>query len=255
MSSGDVGTNLRHWSVVTGAASGIGFEITRLFAQDGPVLAVDRNGEALHDAVRGIHGGSEKVELAVADISSIQEVADAFKRLPKEGCIGCLVNCAAIFDHQPAEKMSLHSWERVLKVNLTGAFLCSQAAFPRMGKGSVIVNIGSINGHRAIPTHANYAVAKAGLMMLTQCLAVEWASHGIRVVSVSPGIVDTPMNRRVEEQTGINPSEVQAKLPLRRYAMATEIAQVVQFLASDAAGYISGTDILVDGAWTALGAS
>jgi NAD(P)-dependent dehydrogenase (short-subunit alcohol dehydrogenase family) len=246
---------VRAWSVVTGAAGGIGFEIARLFAQTGPVLAIDQDGDALADAVRSLRDGGGTVEAALADIASAEAVADAFGRLPEAGRIGCLVNCAAIFDHHPAEAMSLQSWERVLRVNLTGAFLCSQAAFPRMGKGSVIVNIGSINGHRAIPTHANYAVSKAGLMMLTQCLAVEWASHAIRVVCVSPGIVDTAMNRRVEQQAGINPRDVQAKLPLRRYADPGEVAQVVRFLASDAAGYISGTDILVDGAWTALGAS
>jgi len=91
--------------------------------------------------------------------------------------------------------------------------------------------------------------------MLTQCLAVEWASHGIRVISVSPGIVDTAMNRRVEEQAGINTADARAKLPLRRYATPGEIAQIVAFLASDAAAYVTGTDLLVDGAWTALGAS
>jgi NAD(P)-dependent dehydrogenase (short-subunit alcohol dehydrogenase family) len=247
--------NARPWSVVTGAAGGIGCEIVRLFAQSGPVLAVDQDGNALADAVRSVLDLGESVEPAVADISSAEAVADVFQRVPVDSHIGCLVNCAAIFDHHPAEAMSLQSWERVLRVNLTGAFLCSQAAFPRMGRGSVIVNIGSINGHRAIPTHANYAVSKAGLMMLTQCLAVEWASRGIRVVCVSPGIVDTAMNRRVEQQAGIKPSDIQAKLPLRRYAEPVEVAQVVRFLASDAAGYISGADILVDGAWTALGAS
>jgi 3-oxoacyl-[acyl-carrier protein] reductase len=175
--------------------------------------------------------------------------------LPTNARIGCLINCAAIFDHQNAETMTLEAWERVLRVNLTGPFLCSQAAFSRMGQGSVIVNIGSINGHRAIPTHANYAVSKAGLMMLTKSLAVEWARHGIRVMSISPGIVDTPMNRRVEEQAGLDPAEIQAKLPLGRYASAGEIARIVDFLVSEDAAYVSGTDLLVDGAWTALGAS
>jgi NAD(P)-dependent dehydrogenase (short-subunit alcohol dehydrogenase family) len=254
MTEGD-SASVRAWSVVTGAAGGIGLEIVRLFAQSGPVLAVDQDGNALADAVRSLRDGAETVERAVADISSPEAVADAFQRVPPDGRIGCLVNCAAIFDHHPAEAMSLQSWERVLEVNLTGAFLCSQAAFPRMANGSVIVNIGSINGHRAIPTHANYAVSKAGLMMLSQCLAVEWASRGIRVVCVSPGIVDTAMNRRVEQQAGINPVDIQAKLPLRRYAEPAEVARVVRFLASDAASYISGADILVDGAWTALGAS
>jgi NAD(P)-dependent dehydrogenase (short-subunit alcohol dehydrogenase family) len=244
------------WSVVTGAAGGIGTEIALLLAQHGPVLAIDQDGQALAEAAAMIRGSSgQRVESVAADIASEAEITQAFRCLPDTNRVRALVNCAAIFDHQPAETMSLQSWERVLRVNLTGPFLCSRAAFARMGPGSVVVNIGSINGHRSIPTHSNYAVSKAGLMMLTQCLAVEWAVHGIRVVSVSPGIVDTPMNRKVELLAGIDAREVQAKLPLGRYASASEIARVVGFLVSDAAAYISGTDILVDGAWTALGAS
>lgn len=242
------------WSIVTGAAGGIGLEIALLLAQGGPVLAIDQDEQALSKLVEAIHIRSgQMVEPAVADISCREQIAGAFQCLPGGSRVSCLVNCAAIFDHQPAERMSLHSWERVLQVNLTGAFLCSQAVFPRMDRGSVIINIGSINGHRVIPTHSNYAVSKAGLMMLTRCLAVEWARHGIRVVSVSPGIVDTPMNRRVERQAGSDPRGMRAKIPLGRYADASEIARVVAFLTSDLASYISGTDILVDGAWTPQG--
>jgi NAD(P)-dependent dehydrogenase (short-subunit alcohol dehydrogenase family) len=246
--------NQENWSVVTGAAGGIGSEIAFLLAQGGPVLAIDQDGQALSKLTGAIDGrNGHRVKPAVTDISSGEQIARAFQCLPDGSRVSCLVNCAAIFDHQPAERMSLYAWEHVLQVNLTGAFLCSQAAFPRMGRGSVIINIGSINGHRAIPTHSNYAVSKAGLMMLTRCLAVEWARHGIRVVSVSPGIVDTEMNRKVERQAGIDPREAVTKIPLGRYAEASEIARVVAFLASDAASYISGTDILVDGAWVPQG--
>jgi 2-deoxy-D-gluconate 3-dehydrogenase len=243
------------WTVVTGAAGGIGLEVVRLFVNRGPVLAIDHDVRALEASLRTIAIGPHRINAGVADISVRTAIERAFALIPEQAGIGCLVNCAAIFDHQNAEMMTPDAWERVLKVNLTGAFLCSQAAFPRLVPGSSIINIGSINGHRAIPTHANYAVSKAGLMMLTQCLAVEWARHGIRVVSVSPGITDTPMNQRVEEQAGIDAAAVKAKLPLRRYASAIEIARIVEFLASDNAAYISGTDLLVDGAWTALGAS
>jgi NAD(P)-dependent dehydrogenase (short-subunit alcohol dehydrogenase family) len=255
MTPPDRSTRDQTWSVVTGAAGGIGVEIVQLLLQRGPVLAIDRDERAMRDALASVDGGVGRIAQAVADVSSAEEVARAFHFVPHSATIACLVNCAAIFDHQPAATMTLDAWERVLKVNLTGPFLCSQAAFPRMRSGSIIVNIGSINGHRAIPTHANYAVSKAGLIMLTRCLAVEWARNGIRVISVSPGIVDTEMNRRVEKQAGIDPAEVQAKLPLRRYATAGEIARVVAFLASDAASYVTGTDLLVDGAWSALGAS
>jgi NAD(P)-dependent dehydrogenase (short-subunit alcohol dehydrogenase family) len=142
--------------------------------------------------------GEGRVDVAVADISCAEEVAGAFQPLPGDARADCLVNCAAIFDHHPAGRMSLDSWERVLKVNLTGAFLCSQAAFPRVGEGSVIVNIGSIDCRLAIPTHVNHAVAVG--------------AHGIRVVSITPSIVDTPMNRKAEEQSGIDPRQ----LPGRR---------------------------------------
>jgi NAD(P)-dependent dehydrogenase (short-subunit alcohol dehydrogenase family) len=243
------------WSIVTGAAGGIGIEIIRLFAHSGPVLAVDRDRVALEKALRALDADASEIVPAIADIGSAEEIAAAFASLPTGALISRLVNCAAVFDHQPAETMTLEAWNQVIRVNLTGAFLCCQAAFARMGKGSVIINIGSINGHRVIPTHANYAVSKAGLAMLTQCLAVEWARHGIRVVSVSPGIVDTAMNRRVEEQAGIDAAEVQARLPMGRYATPEEIARVVDFLASEDAAYISGADLLVDGAWTPQGAS
>lgn len=244
--TGGTGAESERWSVVTGAASGIGREIADMLGADGPVLGIDLQAPAGSEA-RG------PIQWATADIASPEAVDAAFRALPEAARIRCLVNCAGIFDHAPAETMSLSSWERVIAVNLTGAFLCSRAAFPRMGRGSVIVNIGSINGHRAIPTHANYAVSKAGLSMLTRCLAVEWGRHGIRVVCLSPGIVDTPMNRRVEEQAGIDPRAVQRTIPLGRYATPGEIARIVRFLASDDAGFVSGADLLADGAWSVSG--
>ena len=121
------------WSVVTGAAGGIGLEIVRLFARRGPVLAIDRDDAALLDALDTVESAGHRIEPAIADVSSPSDVARAFASLPEDFSVRCLVNCAAIFDHQKAEIMTLDAWERVLKINLTGPFLCSQAAFPRMG--------------------------------------------------------------------------------------------------------------------------
>jgi len=244
------------WVVVTGAASGIGREIARRFAATSPVLAVDIDATGLEATAAEFRerGGQQPFEVAVADVAEPVAMRSALAELPQNACVRCLVNCAGIFDHHAAESMPLSSFERVVRVNLTGTFVASQAAFPLLGRGSAIINIGSINGHRALPSHANYAASKAGVRMLTECLAVEWAPRGVRVVSVSPGIVDTPMNRKVEEESGIDGDAIRARIPLGRYASTTEVAAVVEFLASPEAGYVSGVDILVDGAWTAYGA-
>jgi NAD(P)-dependent dehydrogenase (short-subunit alcohol dehydrogenase family) len=135
-----------------------------------------------------------------------------------------------------------------------GTFIACQKIFPRLGRGSVIVNVGSINGHRALPNRVSYASSKAGVQMLTQCLAVEWATYGVRAVSVSPGIVDTPMNRKVEEEMGVDTQAPRSRIPLGRIASPHEISSVVEFVASPEASYLTGTDILVDGAWSAYGA-
>jgi len=240
------------WAVVTGAGSGIGLEIARQMTSTGPVLAVDVDQAAL-DELHASHG-ELGIRCARADVADPVQMAAAVGALPAEARVRCLVNCAGVFDHHPLERMPLEAWERVLRVNLTGAFVASQATFPRLVRGAVVINIGSINGHRALAAHANYAASKAGLSMLTQCMAVEWARFGIRAIAVSPGIVDTPMNRRVEEDGAVDGAAVRARIPLGRYATAAEVAAVVCFLASAEAAYVSGAELLVDGGWTASGA-
>jgi NAD(P)-dependent dehydrogenase (short-subunit alcohol dehydrogenase family) len=246
---------LSDWVVVTGAASGIGLEIARRMASKSPVLCVDTNGELLASTVEHLRDNAPfEVISAVVDVSDPGGMQMAVAQIPPQAVVRCLVNCAGIFDHYPAHEMPLEAWERVLRVNLTGTFVSSQTVFARLVHGSAIVNIGSINGYRALPERANYAASKAAVRMLTQCLAVEWAPLGIRVISVSPGIVDTPMNRRVEAEAGVNSADIRERIPLGRYAAPSEIASVVEFVASADASYLSGVDVLVDGAWVAFGA-
>jgi NAD(P)-dependent dehydrogenase (short-subunit alcohol dehydrogenase family) len=242
------------WVVVTGAASGIGYATAQVLARRYAVLLVDVAKEAVARATGQLTKAGARTRYAVADVSDEKQVATAFDSLPAQVTVRALVNSAGIFDHQPAAAMSTEAWSRVLAVNLTGPFLCAREALPRMSEGAVIVNIGSINGHAALPTHANYAVSKAGLMMLTKCLAVEWAERGIRVVSVSPGVIDTEMTRRVDVGGGQNREIVARRTPLARYGQPEEVAAVIDFLVSPAASYLTGVDIPVDGGWTAFGA-
>jgi NAD(P)-dependent dehydrogenase (short-subunit alcohol dehydrogenase family) len=242
------------WVVITGGSSGIGLDTAHRLKETRPLLLIARRRDRLESAARELAPSSLGVEVASADVANPAAVAAAISLIPDGDWIAGLVNSAAIFDHQPAESMTLEAWDSVLRVNLTGPFVCSQAAFPRMREGSVIVNLSSINGHAALPEHANYAASKAGLMMLTRCLAVEWARYGIRVVSISPAVIDTPMNQRMDEEGRQDPQVVLRRTPLGRYGRPREVSDVIAFLLSDGASYITGVDIGIDGGWTAFGA-
>jgi NAD(P)-dependent dehydrogenase (short-subunit alcohol dehydrogenase family) len=240
--------------VVTGAGSGIGLATAEALTKIGPVLLLDQSAAALSSACSRLSQSGADVETRVLDVSDEEAVITTFSDLPREWWIRTLVNSAGIFDHYPAAEMPVAAWRRVIDVNLTGTFLCCQAAFPRLRRGSAVINISSLNAHTALPDRANYAASKAGVTMLSKCLAIEWASAGIRVISVSPGIIDTPMNRRVQDRASVGGGTGSARIPLRRPGTAQEVADVVAFLISDAAGYVTATDIQVDGGWLAYGA-
>lgn len=240
--------------VVTGAGGGIGCAISESLARLGAkVVAIDRDaGAAERTASAIIAEGGAAVAIA-ADIADLDSVEVARARAEQVfGSCQVLVNNAAVVRNAPMADLSLSDWNTVIGVNLTGYFICSQVFGRGMrsaGKGSV-VHIASIAGSLPQPTSGAYSVSKAGLMMLSKNLALEWGQDGVRSNVVSPAMVLTPLSEVIYRDP-----EVKAKresiVPVRRIGAPQDIANAVCFLASDRASYVSGQEILVDGGWSA----
>ena len=240
-------------ALVTGAARGIGLATGRRFLADGwRVALLDIDSDALGRTHAALPAG-ETIAIC-ADVADAAGVAAAVARVAKEfGRLDALVNNAGIAIFKPILDVTYEDWSRVLAVNLTGPFLCVQAAAPLMrdSGGGAIVNITSISGLRASTLRTAYGTSKAGLAHLTQQQAIELASLGIRVNAVAPGPVDTAMAKAVHTP------EIRAAyhdaIPLNRYGLEQELAEAIFFLCSDRASYITGQTIAVDGGFDATG--
>ncbi|MFZ3349601.1 MAG: SDR family oxidoreductase [Xanthobacteraceae bacterium] len=240
-------------ALVTGAARGIGLATARRFLADGwRVALLDIDCDTLGRTHAALPAG-ETIAIC-ADVADAAGVAAAVARVAKEfGRLDALVNNAGIAIFKPILDVTYEDWSRVLAVNLTGPFLCVQAAAPLMrdSGGGAIVNITSISGLRASTLRAAYGTSKAGLAHLTQQQAIELASLGIRVNAVAPGPVDTAMAKAVHTP------EIRAAyhdaIPLNRYGLEQELAEAIFFLCSDRASYITGQTIAVDGGFDATG--
>lgn len=241
-------------ALVTGAARGIGLATTKRFLGEGwRVAMLDIDGETLSRAVAEIAAPDRTLPL-VCDVAVADRVEAAVGRLAERfGRLDALVNNAGVAVFKPVLATSLAEWQRVMDVNLTGPFLMTAAAVPLMAEsgGGSIVNITSISGIRASTLRVAYGTSKAGLQHLTKQLAVELASHGIRVNAVAPGPVDTAMAKAVHGP------EIRADyhdtIPLARYGLEEEIADAILFLSSDKAAYITGQRLAVDGGFDATG--
>ena len=238
--------------VVTGAARGIGLAIARRFLAGGWRAALlDIDGATLAAAARGLGNDALPLECDVAEPAqvraAIDQVAACFGR------IDALVNNAGIAVFKPLLETTYEEWARVLAVNLSGPFLCTQACAPVMlkGGGGSVVNIGSISGVRASTLRVAYGTSKAGLAHLTRQQAAELGNMGIRVNGVAPGPVDTAMARQVHTPT--IRADYRDAIPLNRYGTEEEIAAAVWFLCSDEASYVNGQMLAVDGGFDASG--
>lgn len=232
-------------AIVTGAASGIGAAIARLFAAQGArVVGLDRN--ACSSSEEGIHH-------QIADVTRPDDVAVAVQEvLQLHGRIDVLVNNAGADVFSEPLSLDDGDWDRCMALNLKGAWNVARAVLPSMlaqGAGS-IVNIASVHAHKIIPGAFPYPVAKHGLIGLTRSLGIEYAARGIRVNSISPGLILVP---RIEAWFAAQPDPDAARraqtelLPPRRIGTPEEVAYTALFLASDEARFINATDILIDG--------
>lgn len=241
-------------ALITGAASGIGFGVAQSLIAAGASVAVnDIDAKKASNAVKRL---GENAFALPGDIACTDEVKTIVGgAAARSGKLDILVNNAGV-SQPPVSLRSLHvsDWQRVIDVNLRGAFLASQAAAHHMiedGAGS-IVNISSVTGLAPFPASNAYGVSKAGVGMLTQTLALELARHGVRVNAVAPGVIDAPMLRTLAGD-GKELESVRRRVPLGRLGQASEIGLAVAFLCSEAASYITGAVLPVDGGWVAYG--
>lgn len=237
-------------AIVTGAARGIGLATAKLFVDQGwQVAMIDRDEDALAEAVTAlpnVHG----IECDVSIEGSVQGmVAETLRHF---GRIDALVNNAGVAEFGPLEQTDFATWRRVMDTNLDGVFLCSQAAIPALkeSKGA-IVNIASISGLRASTLRVAYGTSKAGVIHLTQQLAAELGEYGIRANTVCPGPVRTKLAMAVHSQDIID--AYHDAIPLNRYGSEQEIAEVIVFLCSDKASYVTGQTIAADGGFESTG--
>jgi len=241
-------------ALVTGAARGIGLaSVERFLAEGWKVALLDIDGGNL-EATMGRLAKPDATLAIVADVSDPAQVSAAVRQVEERfGRLDALVNNAGIAIFKPLLETTFEDWSKVLAVNLSGPFLCTQAAAPLMAAhgGGAVVNLTSISGLRASTLRVAYGTSKAGLAQLTKQQAVELAQHGIRVNAVAPGPVDTAMAKAVHSP------EIRAAyhdaVPLARYGLESELANVIVFLCSEKASYVTGQVVAVDGGFEATG--
>jgi 3-oxoacyl-[acyl-carrier protein] reductase len=235
-------------SVVTGAAKGIGRAIAIALARRGAIVVPgDLLGQELTAVEQEIESAGGKAEAMVFDVTDRAAVEAAFGRvLERFGRIDILVNNAGIARDQLLIRMKPEEWDAVLSVNLTSAFVCTQAVLRPMMKqrSGRIISIGSVVGQMGNVGQANYAASKAGIIGFSKAVAREVASRGITVNVVAPGLIDTDMTRALPESVR---NDWASKVPLGRLGTPEDVASAVCYLASDEAAYITGQVLPVNG--------
>jgi NAD(P)-dependent dehydrogenase (short-subunit alcohol dehydrogenase family) len=239
-------------ALVTGGAKGIGRAMALALAGAGASVAVLGREEAALQAVVGeLQALGRTAVHAVLDVRDTPAIAAAFDHVRAAlGGLDILVNNTGMESVRPALEVSEELWDRILDTNLKGAFFCAQAAAGRMAPGSSIINLCSLTTEIGIPTAVPYGASKSGMAGMTRALAAEWAQRGIRVNGIGPGYFRTALTEAFYADPAWQ-EDMLRRIPLRRFGRLDELGGAAVFLASDAASYITGQILYVDGGFLA----
>ncbi|MCD8349529.1 MAG: SDR family oxidoreductase [Planctomycetaceae bacterium] len=239
---------------ITGGTSGIGLATSSCFLRAGAKVAVcgiEKDFEENEETKKMADGKVDNAMAMVADVTKTNEIEKFIDTATdKLGQINIFYNNAGVYDRFPSIEVTDDDWEKIISINLKSYFFAAQAMAKRWidkKLGGCIINTASINARDVEPEAQVYCVSKAGVVMLTKCLAADWGQYGIRVNAVAPGTIPTTLNEDLysdEER-----EELGQSLPLKRLGTPEDIAEAVMFLASDNASYITGQVIFVDGGW------
>lgn len=238
--------------MVTGGGSGLGEAIAAQLGRDGHrVAALDVNGESADKVAAGLRANGAQAMAVQADVSESDSVQRAFETVREAfGPIEILVTSAAVAGFTRFDQISLQEWNRYLAINLTGTFLCMQAALSDMvsAQWGRIVTISSAAGQKGASRQGHYSASKGGVIALTKSVALDYAAKGITVNTVPPFVIDTPMLREQQRANKLPPADMLTKaIPAGRLGTGDDVAALCGFLCSDAAGYITGQVIGVNG--------